>query len=105
MRALFRRGILLALALSMAGAGIAYADGGRGERDHDEARRAVEEGHTRPLAEILDVLGDQLGGKVVGVEFEAEGNRYIYEFKVITPSGDLREVYVDAATGQILEGE
>lgn len=92
----------LALALFVVGAGMARAEGG-GDSDHDEALRAVEQGHTQPLAAILDALQGKLGGKVVGVEFEAEGDRYIYEFKVITPAGDLREVYVDAATAAILD--
>jgi uncharacterized membrane protein YkoI len=100
--AIGRRGMALALAICLAGAGAALADNG-GDSDHDEALRAVEEGHTRPLSAILDELQGKLGGKVVGVEFEAEGGRYIYEFKVITPAGDLREVYVDAATAEILD--
>jgi len=74
-------------------------------RDHDRARRALEEGRALPLAAILNRVGNRLGGEVVGVEFEREHGRYVYEFRVITPAGRLREVYVDAMTAEILNGE
>ncbi|MCB1489687.1 MAG: PepSY domain-containing protein [Bauldia sp.] len=70
--------------------------------DHDQARQAVEQGSVLPLAELLARTRDTLGGEVVGIEFEQEGGRYIYEFKVVMPSGELREVYVDAKSGSII---
>jgi uncharacterized membrane protein YkoI len=42
---------------------------------------------------------------VVGVELDHERGRYVYEFKVITPTGKLREVYVDAMTAEIVKSE
>jgi uncharacterized membrane protein YkoI len=104
MKVLFgRRTMVLALALLLAAGGAASADDRQDadENDHDEARRAVEEGRIRSLAEILGELGGLLGGEIVGVDLERQGERYVYEFKVITPSGSLREVYVDAATAEI----
>jgi uncharacterized membrane protein YkoI len=108
-----RMALLLGFALACAGGGLAYADdrdddddGDNGrDRDHERARRALEEGLARPLAEILERVREQLGGEVVGVEFEREKGRYVYEFKVITPAGRLREVYVDAKTAEILKSE
>lgn len=73
--------------------------------DHDEARRAVEQGQARPLAELLDRIQPRLGGKVIGVELEREQGRYIYELKVVTSGGALREIYVDAITGEMLKSE
>lgn len=101
------RATMLALALLLAGGGLAFPDDGqdRDEHDHDEARRAVEEGRVRPLAEILAELAGQLGGKVVGIEFERKNERYVYEFKVITAAGRLREIRVDAASAEILDSE
>lgn len=85
-------------------AGPAHADKDEG-RDQDRARRAVLEGHVRPLAEILERVRHRLGGEVVGVEFEREKGRYVYEFKVVAPTGRLREVYVDAVTAEVLKSE
>ena len=101
-----RRAILFALALVIAGGGPAYPDEGEDSRhDHERARRARKEGRALPLAEILDRVRGQLGGEVVGIDFEEEDGRYLYEFKVVTPGGRLREVHVDAVTAEILKSE
>jgi len=88
---------LLALCL-LAGAAVA-------DDDSDRAYRALERGEVRPLAEILAAVEERLEGEIVGVEFEREDGRHVYEFEVITPAGRLLEVYVDAATGAILQRE
>ena len=106
-----RAALLLGLALGCAVSGLAYADDrddddddGR-DRDHERARRALQEGRARPLAEIFASVQDELGGEVVGVDFEREKGRYVYEFKVIASDGRLQEVYVDAMTAEILKRE
>ena|SRR3990167_1362091 len=103
-----RRQFLLAVAALLAGGGAAYADDDKGddegdEDDHDRARSALEKGEARPLTEILVIVEDELGGRIVRVELERRRGRYIYEFRVITPSGELREVYVDAMSAEILK--
>ncbi|SCZ06582.1 PepSY domain-containing protein [Microvirga guangxiensis] len=75
------------------------------ERDSDLARRAVERGEALALADILTRVRSDLGGEVVGVEFDRKRDRWIYEFKVIDLTGRLWEVYVDAATAAILKRE
>jgi uncharacterized membrane protein YkoI len=75
------------------------------ERDYEQARRAVERGEALALADILTRVQADLGGEVVGVEFERKHERWIYEFKVLDPAGRLWEVYVDAATAAILKRE
>lgn len=99
-----RRTFFLAIALFLSGAGFAGAEDDVDD-DHDEARRAVEQGHARQLAEILRQIQPRLDGKVIGVELEREHERYIYELKIVTPGGALREIYVDAMTGEILKSE
>jgi uncharacterized membrane protein YkoI len=73
--------------------------------EHDSARRAVERGEALPLAEILARVGGDLGGEITRVSFKREHGAWVYEFKVVEPSGRLVEVYVDAADGRILERE
>lgn len=75
------------------------------ELDYEEAERAVRAGRARPLAEIVARVSPQLGGEIVGIELERSQGRFAYEFKVITPAGRLREVRVDALTGDILGSE
>ena len=75
------------------------------ERDSDRARHAVERGEALALADILTRVRSDLGGEIVGVEFERKRDRWVYEFKVIDPGGRLWEVYVDAATADIVRRE
>ena len=73
--------------------------------DSERAHRALERGEVRPLAEILEALEARLDGEIVGVEFDSEDGRHVYEFEIVTRRGRLIEVYVDAATGRILARE
>jgi uncharacterized membrane protein YkoI len=73
--------------------------------DHDRARHAVERGEAQPLSDILAQVGPDLGGEVVGVAFRRQAGRWLYEFRVIAPTGQMTEVYVDAATVRIMQRE
>lgn len=77
--------------------------GGDSARDHDAARRALERGEVRPLAEILALVTRNMEGHVIEVEFETKDARHIYEFKLLTDGGKVIEVYVDAANGEIIK--
>ena len=92
--------LALPLALVLAAGGAARADDD-GDHDHDAARRALEAGDVLPLATLRDRVAAELGGRIVGVEFEREDGRYIYEFKLLMPDGRLREVELDARTGDL----
>ena len=72
---------------------------------YDRARRAVDRGEALPIAELLARVKTRIPGEVVGVEFEREHGRWVYEFKIIDSGGRLLEVYVDAQTGAILSME
>ena len=89
------------LAALIALSGIAHAD----EDDQERARRALEAGEAMPLSLVLEAVTSRIGGEVVGVEIDHEHGRYVYEIKIITPNGRLREIYVDALTADILKNE
>lgn len=72
-------------------------------RDHDRAREALEHGEALPLAEILARVRPELDGEVVGVSFEREAGRWIYQFKLVGRAGRLAEINVDAATARVLK--
>lgn len=92
-----------AMAIAMVSALAVFAAGARADDDHDHdvARRAVERGEIKSLAEILQRVRDKLPGEVTGVKLERERGRLVYEFRVVGARGRLLEVYVDAATGEI----
>jgi uncharacterized membrane protein YkoI len=70
-------------------------------RDHDDARRAVERGEMRPLAEILAKLRGKLPGDIIRVEVEHENGEWQYELRTVDAQGRLFEVLVDGRTGEI----
>jgi uncharacterized membrane protein YkoI len=94
-------------ALLLAGVWFSASPVAHAEDDHDQAWRALKRGEIRPLTDILAQLQGQLGGEVIEVSFKSKrrGRNYAYEFTVLTPSGRISEVLVDAATAKILERE
>ena len=89
----------LAASIALLSGGSLFADDHR--RDQDAARRAVERGEVKPLAEILAVVRNRLPGEVVGVKIKQKRSRWVYEFRLADSKGRLFEVYVDAQTAAI----
>lgn len=71
-------------------------------RDHERARAALVAGEIRPLALILAEVEHRYVGVVIETELERDDGRWIYEFKLLPPSGRVFEVKIDAATGQVI---
>ncbi len=90
------RALILAAALLFAASGAPAL-----ARDHDDARRAVEAGEIRPLADILNTVKGRLPGEVVGVKLEREAGAWKYEFRVVDEKGRLLEIHVDARSGEV----
>jgi uncharacterized membrane protein YkoI len=67
----------------------------------DAVRHAVEAGDVLPLSQILPRLRGRVAGDVTGVDIERQRGRWRYEFRVIGRDGRVREVYVDARSGEI----
>lgn len=80
----------------------ATSDADDDDIDFDRAYRAVQQGEALPLATVLDRVSDDLPGDVIGVELEEEHGTLVYEFLVLGGDGRVWEVYVDAATAEIL---
>ena len=73
--------------------------------DHDAAREAVRQQQVIPLAEIIPVILNEFDARLLEAEFEREHGTYVYELELITGTGRMIEVMVDATTGEILEVE
>jgi len=94
-------GVLMALLLTVVVPGVCADD----EVDYREARRLRDSGEVLPLETVLARVREQQAGKVLGVEFEHEHGRWIYEIAVLAPDGSVWEFEVDAANGEFLERE
>ncbi len=101
-----RRCLLGLMALTCLGPSAARADEESGEtEDHDRARKARRDGRALPLAVLLDRARSTIDGEIIGIELDQEHGRDVYKLKVVSPSGALREISVDSASGQIIGGE
>jgi uncharacterized membrane protein YkoI len=99
MRSLFRLIsyiTLLALALSV------NAD----DLSQDEALRLRELGRIMPLEHLLSIVqARHPSSRLLEVELEEDDDIYIYEVELITSQGVVRELEIDATTGQLLKDE
>mgnify|MGYP001607091767 CR=1 FL=1 len=95
----------LALALSVVPPIGAQADDDDDAVEHEEARRALEQGLVRPLEQIIVEARKHVQGDLIEVELERENDRYIYELEFIQPSGQIIELQLDAKTMAIVEDD
>lgn len=75
------------------------------DRDHDQARAAVQAGKVLPLKTLLERIERDHPGQVLEVELEQERERWLYEIKLLQPDGRLLKLELDAATAQVLRRE
>ena len=95
-------GIGLAVALAAGFVGDASARE-RHRHDHDFAREALQRGEVLPLNRLLSIAAQYLPGDVVEVRLEPRRGGYLrYEIRVLTPSGKIRELFLDARTGEYI---
>ncbi|HRE43598.1 MAG TPA: PepSY domain-containing protein [Terricaulis sp.] len=73
--------------------------------DQRAAREAVRRGDILPLAQVIEAATRRVPGEVIEVELDREDDGWEYEIKVLTPSGRVREITLNARTGAILEIE
>jgi uncharacterized membrane protein YkoI len=99
---MFRRTFLLALP-ALAGCGVAAVARAEGETDSTRARTALARGEIRDLATILATVEEHYEGRVIETELELRHDRWIYEFKLLPPTGRIFKVRVDASTGRMVE--
>ena len=101
----FLAGALCAAVLGVASVVADDDEKGRHEREHDEIRAALQRGEVLPLARILAIAQQQVPGDVIEVELESKRGALVYEIKVLTQSGRVREIKIDARNGKVLKIE
>ena len=68
----------------------------------EEAILAMRRGEILPLVRILEIANRLVAGDVIEVEYKGGPK---YEIKILTASGRVREVKLNARTGALLEIE
>lgn len=96
--------LLGALASSMS-QGLADEKKQRKPHEHAAVREALQRGEVLPLLKILAIANEKVPGDVIEVELEDERDALVYEIKILTSTGRVREVEIDARTGVVLKIE
>lgn len=77
----------------------------RKRAEQDAIRRAVERGELLPLPRVLAIAQSRVKGEVVKVELDYEPEGIKYEVNILTPSGRVREVEINARNGSVIKIE
>ncbi|MFG6447685.1 PepSY domain-containing protein [Roseateles sp. BYS180W] len=72
------------------------------EDDHERARAARQAGLVKPWPELQEPLLRRYPGRVLELELEQEGRRWIYEVKLLHNDGRLLKLELDARSGELL---
>jgi uncharacterized membrane protein YkoI len=75
------------------------------KKEHNEVREALQRGEVLPLVKILAIASEQVPGDVIEVELEDEHGVLVYEIKILTGTGRVREVKIDARNGKVIKIE
>lgn len=72
------------------------------KRAQEDALLALRRGEILPLTRILQIAAGHVPGDVIEVEFKGGP---VYEIKMLTAAGRVREVKLNARTGALIEIE
>lgn len=76
-------------------------------REHDVVREALRRGEILSLQKILAIVEQHVPGEILEIELESpkKGRPMIYEIKVLTETGRVRKIKLNARTGVVLSSE
>jgi uncharacterized membrane protein YkoI len=98
--------LILSLLAALMGAGLApgahAGDPDKKARELAAIREAVARGELLGLPRILELAQAEVAGDVVKTELDSEHGKLIYEVKILTATGRVREIELDARSGAIL---
>ncbi len=77
----------------------------RKRAEQEVIRSAVQRGELLPLPRVLAIAQKRVPGDVIKVELEYEPTGIEYEVKILTASGRVREVEINARTGRVIRIE
>ncbi|MFF7710109.1 PepSY domain-containing protein [Pseudomonas sp. NPDC007930] len=72
--------------------------------NQDQALKLRQQGAILPLEQLLaQALARYPGARLLEAELEEEHGHYVYEVELLTAQGVVRELDLDAATGELLK--
>lgn len=71
--------------------------------DYQRVQRAIRRGEARPLREVLQETARKYPGQPVRVGLSSKGSDLAYRIQIVTPSGDIVSLTVDARSGAIVQ--
>jgi len=72
--------------------------------DQDEALRLRQQGVILPLEQLLNqALARYPGARLLEAELEEKHDKFVYEVELLTTAGVVREIKLDAASGDLLK--
>jgi len=98
-----RKNILQNLFLIIALSGLAPV--AIADDDYIEAGHLLDSGKILPLEIILKKVRQHFPGRILDIELEREGQKIVYEIEILDSSGVVKEIYIDAANGELLSVE
>ncbi|MCW5580617.1 MAG: PepSY domain-containing protein [Luteimonas sp.] len=66
----------------------------------EAALAALQRGEILPLTRIMAIATTHIPGDIIEIEYKAGP---LYEVEVLTPSGRIREIKLDARTGEVIK--
>lgn len=57
------------------------------------------------MEQVIQTAKTKFPGRIVEAELEAEDGTLVYEVKVVSASGEIREIEIDAQSGEVLDSE
>lgn len=92
----------LVLALSVTVMLLSVMSMAHADDDHIEAKRLLDAGEIMPLESILKNVREKFPGNILEVKLESEDRDIVYEVEVLGDDGVVKEVYIDARSGEVL---
>jgi hypothetical protein len=74
----------------------------RADADPEQIRAATEAGQIKPLSDILNIVHQEVPGKVLDVQVDNDSSPWLYRIKVRGQEGNVKLVTVNAETGKIM---
>jgi uncharacterized membrane protein YkoI len=97
---LFLALLLLTVAAALPQSAVAGSDC---KRSQDCALDAFKSGEIKPLSDVLAAARAKVPGEVVKIELDREDGIWVYEIKILVPSGKRRKVEINASTLAIIK--
>jgi uncharacterized membrane protein YkoI len=74
---------------------------GNGRIDPDNIRKVIVSGKAISLSKAIAILSKSTKDRIIDVRLISKGSTYDYRFKVISSSGKVKTIKMDAKTGRI----